>query len=419
MSQTIGAAALAPFTAYQKLVIALLAFLQFTIVLDFMIMSPLGAVLMPALDMTPAQFGLVVSAYAFSAGASGFLAAGFADRYDRKKLLVFFYFGFLLGTLLCGIAPNYWFLLFARIVTGIFGGVIGSIVLAITTDLFPFEKRGQVMGYVQTAFAASQIFGIPFSLYLTNLWGWHMPFMLIVLIGLLAAFVIIFKLRPVDEHLKYKRDSSAFVHLFKTVQNTDYLQAFATTALMSLGGFMLMPFTSAFTVNNVGIGLDKLPMIYLVTGIAAIFVGPLVGRAADHFGKFRVFVVGAIFTIITVIIYTNLGITPLPLVILINIVLFASIFSRMIPSQALISSIPEPQNRGSFMAVNSSLQQLSGGLASIVAGLIVSQAADGKIIHFDYLGYLLSFTVMISIYLMYAISKKFEVGASGVPGTKG
>jgi predicted MFS family arabinose efflux permease len=359
------------FTSYQKAVIALLAFLQFTIVLDFMVMSPLGAVIMPALNMTTTQFGLVVSAYAFSAGASGFLAAGWADKFDRKKLLLFFYIGFIIGTLLCGIAPNYHFLLFARMITGIFGGVIGSIVLAITTDLFPLSKRGQVMGYVQTAFAASQILGIPLSLYLSNKWGWHMPFMLIVGIGTIAGFVIFKYLRPIDEHLKYKNDKNPVAHLIKTVKNTHYLAAFFTTALMSLGGFMLMPFTSAFTVNNVGISLDKLPIIYLVTGIFAIFAGPLVGKAADKFGKFKVFLMGAILTIICVIIYTNLGVTPLPLVILINIVLFVSIFSRMIPSQALISAIPEPQNRGSFMAVNSSLQQLSGGVAWIVAGLIV------------------------------------------------
>jgi predicted MFS family arabinose efflux permease len=393
-------------TSYQKAVIALLAFLQFTIVLDFMVMSPLGAIIMPALNMTTSQFGLVVSAYAFSAGASGFLAAGWADKFDRKKLLLFFYVGFLVGTLLCGLAPSYHFLLLARMVTGIFGGVIGSIVLAITTDLFSFEKRGQVMGYVQTAFAASQILGIPLSLYLSNKWGWHMPFMLIVGIGAVAGIFIFKFLKPIDGHLKYKNDKNPIAHLIKTLKNTHYLMAFGTTALMSLGGFMLMPFTSAFTVHNVGIPLEKLPMIYLITGISAIFAGPLVGKAADKYGKFKVFFIGAVSTIICVIIYTNLGITPLPLVILVNVVLFASIFSRMIPSQALISAIPEPQNRGSFMAVNSSLQQMAGGVASIIAGLIVYQAADQKIIHMDYLGYLLSCTVLISVFLMYKISRQ-------------
>ena len=149
---------------YQKFVIAVLAFLQFTIILDFMIISPLGAMMMPTLHITPQQFGLAVSSYAFSAGVSGLLAAGFADRFDRKRLLLFFYAGFMLGTLLCALASTYPMLLVARIVTGLFGGVIGSVVLAIATDLFPLEMRGRVMGFIQTAFAASQVLGLPAGL---------------------------------------------------------------------------------------------------------------------------------------------------------------------------------------------------------------------------------------------------------------
>ena len=152
------------FTSYQRLVVIIMAFLQFSIILDFMVMSPLGAILMPALQITPSQFGLAVSAYAFSAGISAILAAGFADRFDRKSLLLFFYAGFILGTFLCAIAPTFHFLLFARTTTGVFGGVIGSVVLAITADLFPLQMRGRVMGVVQMAFAASQILGLPIGL---------------------------------------------------------------------------------------------------------------------------------------------------------------------------------------------------------------------------------------------------------------
>lgn len=156
------------FTRYQSLLVALLAFAQFTIILDFIIMSPLGAIMMPSLNITAGQFGVAVSAYAFSAGLSGILAAGFADRFDRKRLLLFFYTGFTLGTLLCALAQDYHVLLAARIVTGLFGGVIGSIVLAIVTDLFALHLRGRVMGFVQTAFAASQVLGVPAGLFLAN-----------------------------------------------------------------------------------------------------------------------------------------------------------------------------------------------------------------------------------------------------------
>src|SRR5690349_19809665 len=173
------------FTGYEKFIIALLATLQFTVVLDFMVLSPLGYILLDKLSITTSQFGLVVSAYAFSAGASGLLTAGFADKFDRKKLLLFFYVGFLVGTLFCGIAPTYHLLLAARVFTGIFGGVIGSISFAIITDLFAIDVRGRVMGFVQMAFASSQVLGIPIGLYLANKFSWHAPFLMIVGLGLI------------------------------------------------------------------------------------------------------------------------------------------------------------------------------------------------------------------------------------------
>src|SRR5262249_52189272 len=189
------------FSGYQKFVVTLLAFLQFSIILDFMIISPLGAIIMPDLGITPQRFGEIVSAYAFSAGISGLLAAGFADRFDRKKFLLFFYCGFIVGTGLCALAPNYPLLLVARIVTGLFGGVIGSVVLAIATDLFPLAMRGRVMGVVQTAFSASQVLGIPAGIYIANLWNWHMTFLAIVLVAIPVGLVIVAYMRPVAGHL--------------------------------------------------------------------------------------------------------------------------------------------------------------------------------------------------------------------------
>lgn len=396
------------FTGYQKFVVALLAFLQFTIILDFMIISPLGAILMPALKITPSQFGVVVSAYAFSAGISGLLAAGFADRFDRKKLLLFFYAGFLLGTLFCGVAPSYEFLLAARMITGLFGGVIGAIVFAIVTDLFPLEKRGRVMGFVQTAFAGSQVLGIPAGLFFSNLWGWHAPFLMIVAVSAVVGVIIIIYLKPIDEHLKLQSDRSAISHLVHTVTNRSYILPFFVTALLSIGGFMLMPFGSAFTVHNLGISIKKLPMIYLITGFAAIFVGPLVGRASDAFGKFNVFIVGTLVSIVMVVVYTNLGVTPLYLVLIVNIAMFVGIFSRIIPSQALMSAIPTPANRGSFMSVSSSLQQIAGGIASVVAGLIVVEGKDGVLEHFNTLGYVMVVTALISLVMMYFVHKSVQ-----------
>jgi len=393
------------FSAYQKFVVGTLAFLQFTIILDFMIISPLGAIVIPALHISPRQFGWAVSSYAFSAAVSGISSAGFADRFDRKRLLLFFYGGFILGTFLCALAPSYHFLLLARIVTGLFGGVIGSVVLAIATDLFPLEMRGRVMGFVQTAFAAAQVLGLPAGIYFANLWNWHVPFMAIIAIALPASLVIMLYMEPVNAHLKLRQEHSPWRHLARTLFEPKYTLAFAATMLLATGGYMLMPFGSAFIVNNVGLALHSLPTIYLVTGLCTIFTGPLVGKASDRFGKFQTFFFGTLVTLIMVAIWTNLGPAPLITVIVINVLLYVGIFSRMIPSQALISAIPEVTKRGSFNAISASLQQFSGGIASVAAGIIIVQGSTGELQHFNWLGNIVMTTALLALILMYFIHR--------------
>lgn len=397
------------FTPYQKFILAILAFLQFTIILDFMILSPLGAMLMPALQIGPQEFGLVVSAYAFSAGASGLLAGGFADRFDRKRMLLVFYAGFVTGTLLCGLAPTYPLLLGARIITGLFGGVIGSIVFAITTDLFPFQMRGRVMGILQTAFAASQVLGIPIGLALAGASAWHAPFFMIVAVSVVVGIIIVVRMEPIRGHLATPNHRNPLQHLGDLLRTPRYLQAFATTALMATGGFMLMPFGSAFSVHNLGVPMDKLPLVYGLTGVASLVAGPLVGRAADTLGKFRVFMFGTALTVVMVLIYTHLGPTPLPWVVLVSAIMFVGVSSRMIPSQALMSAIPEPAMRGAFMSVSSSIQQVSGGLAAVLAGMIVVEGPDGVLQHFDRLGYVVVLAACITGLMMWSIQRRLAV----------
>jgi predicted MFS family arabinose efflux permease len=399
------------FSRYQSLLVALLAFVQFTVILDFMIMSPLGAIIMPALNITAGQFGVAVSAYAFSAGISGILAAGFADRFDRKRLLLFFYLGFTAGTALCALAPNYHVLLIGRIVAGLFGGVMGSIVLAIITDLFALKLRGRVMGFVQTAFAASQVLGIPVGLFLSNHWNWHVAFGALVGLSIAAIAAVLLVMRPVNAHLLLKQDNNAFRHLIATVGQPRYTLAFGVTTLLATGGFMLMPFGSAFTVHNLGIDIVHLPTIYLISGLFSIFTGPLVGRASDAFGKFPVFVFGSAVSVIMVLIYTHLGQVSLTTVIVVNVLMFVGIFSRMIPSQALISAIPAPSQRGSFSAVSASLQQLSGGLGSVLAAAIIAQNPDDSLRHFDRLGYIVVATSILSLIAMYFVQKSVAAHA--------
>jgi multidrug resistance protein len=396
------------FTKYEIFIIAILSILQFTIILDFMVLNPLGAQLLTELNIKPAQFGLVVSAYAFSAGASGLLAAGFADKFDRKKLLLFFYVGFILGTMLCAMATNYQSLLFARIFTGIFGGVIGSITFAIITDLFKMEVRGRVMGFVQTAFAASQVLGIPIGLILANKFGWHAPFWMIVGFSLIVFAAIFIYLKPIDAHLKIKSETNPFAHLLKIVTTPPYIRAFLTVILLSTGGYMLMPLGSAFTINNLKIQMEDLPLIYGITGIFSIIFGPIMGRLSDKVGKYTIFVWASIWSMITIGIFTQLGATPLWLAISINVLIFIGVSTRMIASSALFTAVPKPQDRGAFMSINSSVQQISGGFASALAGVIVVQTPSGFLDNYDILGYVVIASMTITIGLMYFLNKQIQ-----------
>jgi predicted MFS family arabinose efflux permease len=380
--------------------------MQFTIILDFMIISPLGAIVMPTLHITPQQFGLAVSSYAFAAGASGLLAAGFADRFDRKRLLLFFYAGFLLGTLLCGLAATYPMLLLARIVTGIFGGVIGSVVLAIATDLFALDMRGRVMGYIQTAFAASQVLGLPAGLFFANHWDWHAPFLAIIVVALPAGLVILLWMKPVAAHLELRQEKSPLMHLVHTLTDPRYRLAFILTMLLPTGGYMLMPFGTAFMVDDIGLSLSTLPSIYLITGLCTVFIGPLVGKASDSFGKFNTFCFGTLLTLVMVAVWTNLGHVSLPVVIIVNVLLFTGIFSRMIPSQALVSAIPEVTKRGAFNAVSASLQQVAGGVSAAVAGAVLIETPGGVLEHFNWLGYIVMAVASLSLLLMYFVHKQ-------------
>lgn len=396
------------FTGYQVFMIAMLAILQFTVILDFMVLSPLGAILLKELNMKTSQFGLVVSGYALSAGAAGIAAAGFADKFDRKKMLMLFYIGFIIGTVFCAVATDFQSLLIARVVTGLFGGVIGSIGFAIITDLFKMEVRGRVMGFVQMAFSVSQILGIPVGIYLANHFGWHAPFWMIAGFGLIIGVVLFLYMKPVTDHLKVKSERNAFQHLQKTISNKSYVKAFAATTLLATGGFMIMPFASAFTTNNLGISIDNLPILYGVTGVFSMVAGPLIGKYSDKIGKYNIFFIGTILSMVTMMIYCHLGVTPLWLLIVINIFMFAGITARIISSSALMTGIPSPQDRGAFMSINSAVQQTSGGIGSAIAGLIVVQTADGHIHNYDILGYVVLVAMVAALVMTYYVNKQVE-----------
>jgi predicted MFS family arabinose efflux permease len=407
------------FTPYEVFVITILALTQFTVVLDFIVMSPLGDILMKSMNLKTSQFGFAVSSYAFSAGIAGLLTAGFADKFDRKKLLVFFYTGFILGTFFCGITNSYHTLIAARIITGLFGGVIGSISMAIVADLFVIEQRGRVMGFMQMGFGASQVLGIPISLYIANEWGWQAPFLMIVGLAAIICLGIVLRLKPVDQHLKMRKENNALTHLLKTVAKRTYRIGFLATAMLSLGGFMMMPWSSAFAINNLHVTTHQLPMLFMVSGVSSLIIMPLIGKLSDQVDKFKIFAAASIWMMIMVVIYTNLTPVPLALVLTMNVFFMVGIMSRMVPAMALTSAIPQMSDRGAFMSINSSLQQIAGGVAAAISGMIVVQKNNfSPLEHYNTLGYVIVVLSLISIYMIYRVNAIIRTQQELVAETK-
>ena len=383
-----------------------MALTQFTVVLDFMVMSPLGDKLMKAMALTTSQFGVAVFSYAFSAGISGFLTAGFADSFDRKKLLLFFYIGFIVGTMFCGMANTYPLLIAARVFTGLFGGVIGSISMAIVSDLFALEQRGRVMGFMQMGFGASQVLGIPISLFIANAWGWQSPFFMIVGLALLIWIAILVKMKPITKHLDEKKENNAFKHLIHTISQRNYRIGFMATALMSLGGFMIMPWGSVYAINNLKVTEEQLPILFMISGIATLLIMPFIGKLSDKIDKFKLFVIASVWMIVVVLIYANLVPVPFWVVVALNVLMMMGVMARMVPSVALVSALPELHDRGAFMSINSSLQQLAGGVAAAIGGMIVVQKDNfSPIENYDTLGLVVAVFVVVCMFMLRRVSR--------------
>ena len=262
------------------------------------------------------------------------------------------------------------------------------------------------MGFVQMGFGASQVLGVPISIYVAYLFGWQAPFILIALMATVTTGLIFVKLQPVNKHLAEKSDRDPIAHLWHTLANREYRIGFLSTALLSLGGFMMMPFGSAFAVNNLHLANKDLSMLFMLSGLSSLVIMPLVGKYSDKIDKFKLFAIASGWMMIMVVIYTNLGPTPLWLVVVYNILMMAGVMSRMIPSVALTSAMPSPQDRGAFMSINTSLQQISGGIAAAFAGLIVVQKDKlSPIQHYNTLGYIIVGISVLGIYVVYVVDK--------------
>jgi predicted MFS family arabinose efflux permease len=262
------------------------------------------------------------------------------------------------------------------------------------------------MGFMQMGFGASQVLGIPISLYLANAWGWQSPFLMIVALATIVWLLVVIKLKPVTKHLSEKTEQNAVMHLFNTISQKHYRIGFLSTAILSIGGFMMMPWSSAFSINNLHITQHQLPIVFMVSGVSSLLIMPIMGRLSDTIDKFKIFSIASIMMIVMVLIYTNLTPVPFGYILLLNILFMIGMMSRMVPAMALTSGLPKMQDRGAFMSINASLQQIAGGVAAIVGGMIVVQKDKySPLENYNILGYIISILSLISVLMVYRVSK--------------
>jgi len=378
----------------------ILASIQFTHIIDFVIMMPLGPQLMRVFQISPQQFGYIVSAYTFSAAVSGFISTLFLDKFDRKNAMLLLYIGFITGTFFCALATGYEMLLLARIIAGAFGGVIGALVFAIIGDAIPEERRGAATGKVMAAYSAASIAGVPAGLYLATTVNWHAPFYALTFLSLLVLVTAYFALPAMRGHLTNTTITNPLHVVGDILRNKNLLRALALMITLTLAGFTVIPFISPFLVSNIGFADNELSYMYLFSGLFTLIVSPLVGRLADRFGKRQVFTLVALLSIIPILVLTHLKPAPHWYVLVITTLFFVGFGARFVPAVALITSSAAPGIRGSFMSFNSSIQQLATGLAALLSGFIIQETATGTLLHFNIIGFIASVATLLAIVLI-------------------
>jgi predicted MFS family arabinose efflux permease len=377
---------------------------MFTHILDFMIMMPLGHQLITVFDITAFQFSLLVASYSFSAGLAGFLGAFVIDRYDRRSCLLVVYSAFTLGTFACAFAPTYEVLLLSRSVTGLFGGVLGALILSMVSEAIPLERRAKAIGTVMASFGLASILGVPAGLFLAGKMSWHIPFLVLASLGLLVTILMFFFIPSMNNHKQDVPNSPRKVlsQIFGS-RNTQLGLTF--TAMLMLGHFTIVPLFATFMVGNIGLTEMQLAWLYFAGGVCTLIFSPIVGRLADKHGRLRIFTIFGSLVIIPILIITNLSPVPLIMAVLITAIFFICSNGRMVPSTTMETAIISPEMRGSYMSIRSSVQQIASGFATFIAGSIVSEKIisgepEKKILlNYPYVGLIAVFFSLVSLYV--------------------
>ncbi len=389
----------------------ILSLINFTNIMDFMIMMPLQEFLEISFEITPKQFGFLVSAYAFSAFAASMTASFFVDRFDRKHTLLAAFSGLIAGTIACGLANSYSMLIAARIVAGLFGGLISAQGLAIVGDTFTYEKRGRAMGFMMSGFALASIAGVPLGLFIATKTNWQVPFVGIGILGMIILPVAYFVIPNLKTHitspltpLQRRGESRLPRNIFALYQGVwkDRNQQLALLMMLTLifSHFATIPFIAPYLTKNTGFLLEQLPLMYFFGGATSLFFSPFIGKMADKYGKHKIFSISLILSVIPVFLLTNLPHVPYYWVLTVTTLFFIVAGGRFVPAQALITSVVPPNLRGGFMNLNSSLQQLGLGLASFIGGMIISKNEAGEMLNYNIIGYISIIVSMICLVVM-------------------
>jgi predicted MFS family arabinose efflux permease len=382
----------------ERLVLHILAAVQFTTIVDFMIVIPLGPQLMRTLQINPAQFGLVVSSYTFAAGVAGLVASSIVDRFARRTTFLVLYAAFLLATLSCALAPNYYMLLLARVATGAFGGILGGMAMAIVGDVFPEHRRGRATGSLMMGFSLASVAGVPLGLYIGTNYGWHMPFIALAIVGLPPLLLAPFALPSLNAHVG-KQHEHPLRSLVETFTLPNHLNAFALIVALMVGSFTVFPYLPAYLVQNVGMTEDQLPLVYIAGGALTLVAAPIVGKLADRHGKLRVYRLIAPASGAMLLLITHLPAAHVVFAIAVFGTLMVCNVGRMIPAMAMVTSSVEPQRRGAFLSANSSVQHIASGMGASLGGLIVAESPSGEILHFGTVGWIAAGATVASLWI--------------------
>jgi len=369
----------------ERATLLMLGAVQFTSVLDYMIMMPLGAQLMRVFQITPAQFTQLVACYGLAAAVSGFAGGFFMDRFDRKRALLVLYTGFGLATLACGLAPTHHWLMVARLAAGAFGGLAGSMVTAMVGDIIPPARRGRGMSFVMSAFPVASVLGVPAGLVLAGKFGWHAPFFMIA--GCAAANLVLGSIAL--PHLRTAvHGHNPRRQMREILSHGLHLRAFAVGTVMVMAGGVLIPFIAPSFVANVGLDEKlQLPLAYVAGGLATMISMPVIGWLCDHMDRLRLLTILSAAAAVVVLVLVRLGPSSLGVAALVMASFMVTMSGRFTPAMTMITNAVEARYRGGFMSVNAALQQAASGLANVLAGFFVTRDAAGHLIGYPVLGY--------------------------------